>query len=331
MEVLTSTQALSSYASKRFTEYFGGLSLACFDIETSGLSPTTSKCILGGVLFPQGEEVQTVQYFAETKKEEPALLSSYCDLLATSDVLISYNGARFDLPFLSARLKHHGFQSPFEAYYSFDLYRAINHYSRFRDFLPNLRQKTIESYLGLNEGREDQIDGAESVRLYEDYLRHGTPSAREKILLHNRDDLVQLNRLLCVLDKLDLHRILYHEGFPVAVAEKRAFLNSIHFGAQTIKGSALTRNLLFDYYSYEAGFQASHIAATHSLALEIPFEILKGNTYVDLSLLPLSADAFKDSSAQSSGYLILRDKTEIRYAEVNRLFRELISLILRNL
>ncbi len=319
------------YQSKRFSEYFGGLSLAVFDIETSGLSPTTSKCILGGALLPHEDHIESFQFFAESKKEEPGLLLAYCELLAKADVLISYNGNRFDLPFLKARLAHHGLSSPLQAFHSFDLYRAVNHYSRFRDFLPNLKQKTVETYLGIGAERKDEISGEESVKLYEEYLRSGSITAKEKILLHNRDDLVQLNRLVSVLDKLDLHRILYYEGFPIAVSEKRAFLNSIGFGTHTLKATAATKDLPKDYYCFEAGHQASHLAATHSLTVEVPYETLHGSTYVDLSLFPFASDVFKDSSAEKSGYLILKDESGIRFSEVNRLLKELIVSIFLHL
>ena len=331
MDILTAGHELLSYRSKRFSEYFDGLSVAVFDIETSGLYPSSSKCILGGLLLPAEDRAETIQFFADTKKEEPDLLSSYCDLLAQNDVLISYNGNSFDLPFLSARLAHHRLPSPLGSFFSFDLYRAVHHYSSLRSVLPNLRQKTVEYYLGLSDSRKDEISGEESVRLYEEYLRTGSASAKEKVLLHNRDDLIQLTRLLAILDKLDLHRILYHEGFPVALADKRAFVRSISFGAHTMKVTAETRSAATDYYAFETGYQAAHQAHAHSLTVEIPFEKIKDASYADLTLLPVEEERFAGFTGCSSGYLILRDENGIKYAEVNRLVRDVLLFLLRQM
>ena len=331
MEILNVEKEFAPYCSRRYSEYFGGLSVAVIDIETTGLSPVSSKCILGGVAFPSRDHLEVRQFFAEQKKEEAALLLSYCSLLSDSDVLVSYNGNGFDLPFLRSRLDHYGLFDPLRSCFSCDLYRAVRHYSPFRGFLPNLKQKTVEQYLGIGADRKDTISGEESVKLYEEYLKTGSPNTKEMILLHNSDDLVQLSRLLAVLDKLDLHRILYHEGFPVLEEGKRAVVHSLSFARQSLCAAARTSGITGDYYSFEAGWQASHLSGSGTLSVEIPTESLKDAVYADLSLLPLPEGSFSDLAGESSGYLVLKDKDGIRFQESNRLVKSMVGYILRQL
>ena len=151
------------YNSKIYSDYFGGLKVAILDIETTGLNPKYSKVILGGLLIPGESVLAVTQYFANNKNEEKELLQAYCTALSKADVLISYNGCSFDIPFLKSRLMYHGLDIDIESNQCFDLYRALHFYSRFRDFLPNLKQKTVEAYLGIAESRNDGISGRESV------------------------------------------------------------------------------------------------------------------------------------------------------------------------
>jgi len=331
MEIQRSFHSLKTYCSKAFAEYFGGFSCAFFDIETTGLSPVHNSCILGGVLFIEGDRGECVQIFAEKETEERELLQEYCALLSKADILISYNGNRFDLPFLSARLSALGLPRLLNTPHSFDLYRAVNVYSPFRSFLPNLKQKTLESYLGISEERKDLIDGQQSVERYREYLCAPSQALKEEILLHNRDDLMQLSRLMVVLDKLDLHRIVYHEGFSVAATAGKAFLHSMNTSPRTLRIEGTTRGILQDYHCYEAGYQATHLHAEQTLDLLIPCSSWKNSIYTDLSLLPLSPELFQESPAANSGYLILREQGEIHYREVNFLAKQLVQRILENI
>ena len=71
--------------------------------------------------------------------------------------------------------------------------------------------------------RADEISGAESVDLYYRFLETGDRAVRDIILLHNKDDIMQLSRLIKILGKLDLHEIMFHTGFPVAHQKMRTF------------------------------------------------------------------------------------------------------------
>lgn len=191
------------YQSNIFRFYFDGLQLGVIDIETTGLNSDRSRFILGGLVVPDTQGKKAIQLFSESNEEESALIRSYLDELKELDVLVSYNGDHFDLPFLNRRIQHHRFSGEtLPLFQSFDLYRILDRYSNFRKLLPNLKQKTVETFLGLWSDRADEISGSESVELYHQFLRSGDPSIRDTILLHNKDDILQLSRLLKVLKSL---------------------------------------------------------------------------------------------------------------------------------
>ena len=48
----------------------------------------------------------------------------------------------------------------------------LNGHSPIKRFVPNLKQKTVENYMGLWQSRDDEISGAESVELYNVYEKN---------------------------------------------------------------------------------------------------------------------------------------------------------------
>ena len=72
--------------------------IGVLDIETTGLNPAVNHFILGGLYsVPEGT---LHQFFAETRAEEEEALSGYLDILRDLDLVITYNGRHFDLPFV---------------------------------------------------------------------------------------------------------------------------------------------------------------------------------------------------------------------------------------
>ena len=57
--------------------------------------------------------------------------------------------------------------------------------------LPDFKLKTIEKYLGIY--REDTISGKESVQLYNEYVSSNCNKLKDKILLHNYEDISKSN------------------------------------------------------------------------------------------------------------------------------------------
>ena len=99
--------------------YFDGLKVGVLDIETTGLDPYRNKFILGGVYDVKKHQLH--QILAENQTEEPLALGEYMDVLAELDVLITYNGNHFDIPFLDTRLRKHPETASLSCSYLYDL------------------------------------------------------------------------------------------------------------------------------------------------------------------------------------------------------------------
>jgi len=318
-EILPMNQELSSY--------FSGCKIGVLDIETTGLSPFRNKVILGGLISyePSGQGVLQ-QYFAENPSEEPLLIETYLHAIKDLDVLISYNGRGFDLPFVEARAK--ALNIPFPGWpYHLDLYLLIQKSSDLRRRLPNLKQKTVEDYLGLWMHREDRISGGESVSLYEEYLMSGEKTLVEKVLLHNQDDLKQLSRLLKITEKCNLAQGLFHLGFPVS---PELFVTRILFRSHSLEVEGIQHRNSIGYYSFGNMNQSVKIAfdgTENKFQLAFPLFRKAQGLFVDLFSLGLPQETFENQEGFESGFLILREKENTNYPLINQLIRQLVQKI----
>ena len=204
------------YHSRAFDFYFGDMSIGSFDIETTGLSPDRCYVILIGFMELRDSGCRLHQFFAESLSEEEDIIRAFLKEAENTDALLTYNGRTFDVPFMEKRMSFYPTLADEKMwFYDLDMYPVVRNYSTLRSFLPNLKQKTVEDFMGLWDSREDEISGAESVDLYFRYLSDKDPETEEIILCHNRDDVLQLARLMPVLRKADLHKAMFSTGFPM--------------------------------------------------------------------------------------------------------------------
>ncbi|MBE6032396.1 MAG: hypothetical protein E7224_04310 [Clostridiales bacterium] len=331
MEILRYSLEEKPYDSSIFREYFKGQRVAIFDIETTGLDYRRNRVILAAFLFLEENGFSGVQYFAnDVAMEEEEVLRACAEEFKNIDVLITYNGNRFDLPFLKTRAMV--WEVPFLMnVFSLDMYRVVRNYSTLGQFLPNLKQKTVENYLGLTEDRKDEIDGAESVSLYWKYLECGDPELKRLILLHNRDDVRQLSRIMKILDKLDLHRILYSEGFSTAREGKRIVAERIAFRKGKLIAEGHTNCAGRCYCGFDTGFQGNHNERDCSLSVEIPCYTTGDYTYVMKDDFPFPMDPVKNSPFNRDKALIIRDHDQVCHREANFLIHEIFREILKTL
>ncbi len=307
--------------------YWKGLKIGILDIETTGLSPVRNKIMLGGLVLYETPERGTIhQYFAEELAEEPLLLETYLEVIKNVDVLISYNGRSFDLPFVESRAKKLGI--PFVGWpYHLDLYLLIQRASDLKKQLPNLKQKTIEDYLGLRINRKDEITGGESVSLYQEYLISREASLRDKVLLHNQDDLRQLSRLLRVTEKCDLHQGLFHLGFPVT---PDLSVTRILFRTHHIEVEGLQHKNPITYYSFGNMEQNTKIAfdgVRGTFQLTLPLFRKAQSLFIDLINLGLDSQIFENRQYYESGFLIVQELENIHYPIMNQLILQLVDKI----
>ena len=84
-----------------------------YDIETTGLSRNSTYLYLIGAVGIEDETWNFYQWMVENANEEETILRIFSQFLQQCDLLISYNGDRFDQPYLEARYEKYGISSPF--------------------------------------------------------------------------------------------------------------------------------------------------------------------------------------------------------------------------
>lgn len=77
-----------------------------YDIETTGLSRNSTYLYLIGAVGIEDETWNFYQWMAENASEEETILRIFSQFLQQCDLLISYNGDRFDQPYLEHDMKN---------------------------------------------------------------------------------------------------------------------------------------------------------------------------------------------------------------------------------
>ena len=150
-------------------------SVAYVDIETTGLSPKRDDLTVVGIY--DGKDAKTYVHGIN--------LDDIIEELAKYELLVTFNGARFDLPFIKQK------------------YPQIEFNQLHIDLMYPLRRiglsgglKKIEQELGISRSDETTgIDGFEAVRLWRRYER-GEKDALKLLLEYNREDIVNLDTII---------------------------------------------------------------------------------------------------------------------------------------
>lgn len=169
--------------------------LVFFDIETTGFSADYNTVYLIGCIWPEGDHLRFIQWFADTKAAEADVLTAFFYFIKDFRTLVHFNGDMFDIPFVTKRAKALKLTPAFVSVESVDIFRRIKPFKKLLG-LPDMKQKTIERFLKI--GREDLYNGGELIEVYLDYLRTHDQEEKHLLLLHNEDDLKGMPSLLPV-------------------------------------------------------------------------------------------------------------------------------------
>lgn len=170
--------------------------LLFFDIETTGFSGEYHQVYLIGCVYFSNDRARFIQWFADSKASEPEIIDSFFSFLKNYRKLVHFNGDTFDIPFLIKRCQALGLDHDFQDICSYDIYKQIKPYKKYLG-LENLKQKTIEDFLGIN--RDDQYSGGQLIDVYHEFLKNGDSYLLKLLLLHNEDDLKGMPKLLPIL------------------------------------------------------------------------------------------------------------------------------------
>lgn len=161
------------------------------DIETSGLYYIHPVFLVGMLTFKDGQGMIS-QILARNPAEERALLFETIGYLKKANIIVSFNGRSFDLPYLKGRMRFQGLSDEISTFH-FDLLRQARR--NYRSQLPNCRLLTIERYL-FNQERIDDLPGAQIAEYYHRYLETENRGYLKPILEHNACDLLTMAKLL---------------------------------------------------------------------------------------------------------------------------------------
>ncbi|RKJ43192.1 hypothetical protein D7X25_26240 [bacterium 1XD42-8] len=171
------------------------------DIETTGFALKHSCLYLIGCMYYESNCWHSIQWFAEDYKEEEKLLKSFLKFSQSFSYLIHYNGNRFDIPYLQGKCHQYSLKENFSSFIGIDIYRRISPYKGFLK-LPNLKQKTIESFLQII--RTDTYDGGQLISVYHEYIKSQSESLKNLLLHHNFQDLEGMLHVLPILAYPDI-------------------------------------------------------------------------------------------------------------------------------
>lgn len=169
--------------------------IACFDLETSNLSADYG-IVLCGVIKPIFSDQLTILRwdeqvtFRQRPWEDRQLVVALRDTLETYDIIVSYNGKLFDVPFLNARLLYYN-ERTLKLMKHIDLYQI----ARWKFKLSRNSLENFAEFLKV-EHRKTKIDGNLWVKALVGASAHGKQSAGREAM----DDIVDH----CVKDVLVL-------------------------------------------------------------------------------------------------------------------------------
>lgn len=158
------------------------------DIETAGFAGSV-VFLIGWCYFSEADgDLRFTQLLARDYSEEAAILKVAAKRLEETELLVSYNGKRFDYPMLSERAIYNRVSLPQPTYHIdlLDYARRL-----WREELPDCKLKTIERLVC---GRQRPVDVPSDMigGIYHDYVKTGSARKISVVVYHNLLDLFAL-------------------------------------------------------------------------------------------------------------------------------------------
>jgi uncharacterized protein YprB with RNaseH-like and TPR domain len=152
---------------------------AYLDIETTGLTFSASEITVVGIYLCRGEDAEFVQFVGRDISADGIL-----ETLEGINALYTYNGSRFDLPFIHSQ-------------YGINLAELFRH----RDLMYDCWGKKlygglkgVERQLGLKR-KLPEMNGYKAVRLWWKYVDSFDLDALNTLLEYNKEDVINLKTL----------------------------------------------------------------------------------------------------------------------------------------
>lgn len=166
---------------------------AYLDIETTGLCSFYDEITVIGIYLANNYGNELVQLVGDDVSRANLLRTLRC-----VDTIYTYNGSRFDFPFINLRLgvnlrEHFHHRDLMHDCWKNDLYGGF---------------KSVERQLGIPR-RLQGMAGAEAAMLWWRYQAHRDRKALELLLEYNKEDVVNLMALKGKLERFSKSRCCY--------------------------------------------------------------------------------------------------------------------------
>ena len=149
---------------------------AYLDIETTGLDPANGELTVIGLCLEEGDGRRIVQLV-----EDEIRSSNLTKIMKKVKVLYTYNGVRFDLPYIKMKLGIDLTDYCIHKDLMYECWRR-NLYGGFKE---------VERKLSI-ERKLTGINGKDAVRLWYNYKFYGDKKSLEILLTYNREDVLNL-------------------------------------------------------------------------------------------------------------------------------------------
>ena len=189
---------------------------AYLDIETTGLSPTYSKITVIGIHLVEDGSERFVQLVGDDITSETLLKA-----LQGVAMIHTYNGSRFDLPFIQTHL-------------GVDLTKDFDHCDLMYDCWQNNLYgglKRVEQTLGIPR-KLTEINGLEAVKLWWRYVNDDNQDALKMLCEYNREDVVNLKTLK---EKIGGGKKLIQREYKFTREIRQEIIESYRTGFERIK------------------------------------------------------------------------------------------------
>ncbi|BES65423.1 hypothetical protein SANA_18620 [Gottschalkiaceae bacterium SANA] len=294
-----------------------------FDIETLGFHRRLHPLVMIGLLIvTPGEAPKGKQWLLDSEEEEPALIQSFFDEIQADSVLVSFNGKRFDWPFLVSRAKKHHILPP-------QVKNHLDLYDFYQGGFPLLHAEnhTLRT-LTSPEFTPQSCPSKEIPNLLRSHLRGGDPEAALTCFQHNEDDLIALLYLERKMFHLrEKWQILNPELLTLSKIQKSKDFYLVRYWPSDL---ARARTLVKQDKNFSVDYH------THNEFLEIRFRYLPiQENEVIYHTLPQPWYPFPITNMQSQdqtidlpdGLFLVSTDTQVDHSSIHQFCREILTYI----
>lgn len=264
-----------------------------FDIETTGLSRTKDFMYMFGICEKKYNKLIFTQYYIEDENEEKKLILKINNLLKEKEI-ISYNGDRFDFPFI--RKKANKYNISLCDFKNIDIYRE---FQKLNFFLNEKSLKAINLGKRLGLDVHDYVNQNEMPKVFKMYQKIKDKEILSKLIYHNYIDLKVLSNIYEYKTSI-LDNILTIKNKKFIGKIKNIYIQKNYL---IIKLSNLeNKSLNFNDFNYSIEANNDEI----KIKLELKSVFLKNNENIKLfKFSKYKNKIFKDSSIFKENYILI--------------------------